>query len=138
MTSIQGELNMQAGELVLAPLTVTVADPREPIELSWWAREWLAAKRVRVWRVRPGELAGEVRTDALITPLFRLVAYAVGRMPIPCNVPLDSVEFHGASIAPNTRLMLRLDPSGLDGPAEIVVAVSVERPPGCFQPRAAA
>lgn len=131
--------NMQAGELVLAPLTVTVEDPTQPIELSWWAQEWLAAKRVRVWRVRPGELPGERRTDGLITALFRLVAYAVGRPPeIPCNVPLDSVEFHGAAIAPNARLMLRLDPSGLDGPAEIVVAVSVERPPGCFQPRAAA
>jgi len=131
---------------VLPPLTVTIEDPRDPIEVTWWPQQWIEIKRVRVWRVRtPPPMEGvvplrppEVRTEGLITPLFRLVAFAVAERERPCNVPLDAVEFTQAIAAPGARVMLRLDAAGLGAAAEVVIAVSVELPPPCFRPRAAA
>lgn len=126
-----------AGELVLVPLTITLDDPRAPCEVTWWVNEWLAAKRVRVWRAPVDPLRASDSPDRLITPLFRLTAFRVASTVLPCDVPLDRVEFTGAAVAPGGSLMLRIA-SQLDEPTEIVVAVSVERPPSCFRARAAA
>jgi hypothetical protein len=127
-----------AGQRVLVPVA-TSAEPGERIEIEWYPEEWIAVKRISVWRVNGKDAITPITPMLSIGALFTLNHYEIASHRTEVGLVVPEWAGDAVTAGPGCRFAIELL-AHADVPPDtaILVTVAVELPPPCFQPRAAA